>query len=200
MHRVNNPVPHEKDVLLVQQARAGDREAVDQLIHRMGCISVILRRKNRRMPYPFTADELQDLAQEVFTKIWTKLDSFAGEGCLEAWTYRFCHHVMMNAQQRHVRRRQHVEESSEQENVEKADRESKREGISFGDRLALLEAVEELDGEEAEVIELKHFEGLSFSEIAIRAGISSNSAKTRYYRGLRRLEQRLGPIFREGAR
>lgn len=74
------------------------------------------------------------------------------------------------------------------------------ERVTFGDRIALLEAVDALDRPEAEVIELKHFEGLSFTEVAARLSISSNSVKTRYYRGLRRLEQRLSPIFREEAR
>ena len=40
---------------------------------------------------------------------------------------------------------------------------------------------------ESEVIRLKHFAQMTFEEIAERLGISANTAKTRYYRGLERL-------------
>jgi DNA-directed RNA polymerase specialized sigma24 family protein len=77
---------------------------VETFIERMACIPAILERKNRKLPFAFKRDELQDLAQDVFARIWGKLETFAGEGCLEAWAYRFCHNVMMNAQQSRWRR------------------------------------------------------------------------------------------------
>jgi DNA-directed RNA polymerase specialized sigma24 family protein len=47
------------------------------------------------------------------------------------------------------------------------------------------------------VIRLKHFEHLTFEEIATRLGGNSNTAKTHYYRGLVRLRELLGRTFEE---
>ncbi len=197
---MNDSPPHAQDIRLVEQARRGEEGAVDRLIDRLHCIPAILKRKNRRLPYPLDPHELQDLAQEVFAKVWGKLDTFAGQGCIEAWVYRFCHHVMLNAQARHTRRNAlETVKAAPHDDLLEEEPDPSHERVSLGERIALLEAVDALDRPEAEVIELKHFEGLSFTEIAERLSISSNSAKTRYYRGLRRLEQRLSPIFREEA-
>jgi NAD(P)-dependent dehydrogenase (short-subunit alcohol dehydrogenase family) len=52
---------------------------------------------------------------------------------------------------------------------------------------------------EADVIRMKHFEDLTFEEIGTRLGNSINTVKTRYYRGISRLLDRLGSSFRGGA-
>ena len=54
-------------------------------------------------------------------------------------------------------------------------------------------ALEELEPPLARIVQLKHFEDLTFEALAERLDISPNTAKTRYYRGLVRLERRLGP-------
>ncbi|MFH2000645.1 MAG: sigma-70 family RNA polymerase sigma factor [Planctomycetota bacterium] len=189
---MEKPVAHEPDLLLARSALAGSREAQDQLIRRMKCIPAILGRKNKRLPYPFTGEELKDLAQDVFATVWEKLDSFSGHGCIEAWVYRFCHNLIMNAQQSRWRRQQKQRRLPETEPGIVAAK-----AANFGDRMALHEAMDTLCPEEAEVIQLKHFEGLSFTEMAERIRISSNSAKTRYYRGLKKLEHKLSPLFQE---
>ena len=43
-----------------------------------------------------------------------------------------------------------------------------------------------------EVIRLRHFSDLTFAAIARRLGLSPNTAKSHYYRGLVRLRGRLG--------
>ena len=52
-------------------------------------------------------------------------------------------------------------------------------------------ALERLGGVEAETIRIKHFEGLTFEAVGVRLGIPTNTAKTRYYRGMLRLEKLL---------
>jgi len=47
--------------------------------------------------------------------------------------------------------------------------------------------------EEAQVIRLKHFEGRTFIEIGRSLGISPNTAKARYYRGINELRPLLEP-------
>src|SRR5262245_38728273 len=55
----------------------------------------------------------------------------------------------------------------------------------------LYRGLEALDGEEGRVIRMKHFDDLTFQEIGTRLRLSSNTAKTIYYRGMRRLGEHL---------
>jgi RNA polymerase sigma factor (sigma-70 family) len=47
--------------------------------------------------------------------------------------------------------------------------------------------LETLGGQEAELLRLKHFEGMTFQQIGQHLSLSPNTAKAVYYRGLRRL-------------
>ena len=51
--------------------------------------------------------------------------------------------------------------------------------------------LESLEEDEAAVVRLKHFEDLTFERLAEVLGIPTNTAKTRYYRGMRKLRRRL---------
>jgi RNA polymerase sigma-70 factor (ECF subfamily) len=59
----------------------------------------------------------------------------------------------------------------------------------------LHEALARLDPLEADVIRLKHFDDLTFETISALRGISANTAKTRYYRGIRNLHHGLRARF-----
>ena len=54
-------------------------------------------------------------------------------------------------------------------------------------------ALARLPADEAMVMRLKHFEGLTFDEIGTRQAISPNTVKTRYYRALAAMRAQLGP-------
>jgi RNA polymerase sigma factor (sigma-70 family) len=59
----------------------------------------------------------------------------------------------------------------------------------------LHEALARLDPLEADVIRMKHFEDLTFETIGARRAISVNTVKTRYYRGIRHLQDELRAHF-----
>ena len=60
------------------------------------------------------------------------------------------------------------------------------EALADRDHLAI--ALERVGGVEAEAVALKHYEGLTFEEMAQRLGIPASTLKTRYYKGMSRLE------------
>jgi RNA polymerase sigma factor (sigma-70 family) len=60
-----------------------------------------------------------------------------------------------------------------------------------------------LDGlaaRERRVVELKHFEDLTFDEIGARLATSPNTVKTWYYEALADLKRVLAPARRDGSR
>lgn len=55
-------------------------------------------------------------------------------------------------------------------------------------------ALDQLEEDEKEIIILKHFQELTFQQVAVRMGIPENTAKTVFYRTLEKLGRTLRPL------
>ena len=73
----------EQEVALVQQARAGDRAAFDELVrrHADGLYAVVVR-------LCASAQEAEEVTQEAFLRAWRGLPSFRGGSQFFTWLYR----------------------------------------------------------------------------------------------------------------
>ncbi|MEO6711553.1 MAG: RNA polymerase sigma factor [Planctomycetota bacterium] len=177
---------HLSDLELVRAMRQGKPEAIAGFVRRMRCVPLSLAAQNARLGRPLNEHDIEDVSQEVLVLIWNKLPSFAGLSTLETWVYRFTSFELMNAVRR-KRTRQRVSELEDEPAVTPA----------ADSRMRLLEyehlhrAIDRLDQVEADVIRLKHFPELTFEEIAARLSMPANTAKTKYYRGLEKLQETL---------
>lgn len=178
--------PFADDLVLARACLAGDEIALARLVRRLACIPRILDVLSARLGRPLDEQELEDLGQETLVLAWRKLETFTGESRLETWSYGLARFEIMNAIRRKRRR---PDTRSEPPGEEPADDAPAPE--SEHDREYLACAVAGLDPTESEVVRLKHFEDLTFDDIAGRLGITPSTAKTRYYRGLARLQERL---------
>lgn len=175
------------DLVLVRAALSGQEDAIEELTTRLRCVTRMLSAQNARMGSPLDAHDLADLAQETLMILLKKLRLYAGRAGLERWIYRVCALELHNGVRRRRRRWRRTREVADGDQLVAGagpDRD-------LGEEIRL--ALEQLPPPEAEVIRLKHFEGLTFEEIGVRLATSPNSAKTRYYRGLGSLEELLGP-------
>jgi RNA polymerase sigma-70 factor (ECF subfamily) len=173
------------DLLLVRSALAGSAPAIDQLVQRLACVHQILAAHNLRTGRLFQRGEIEDLTQDTMLSIWRKLDQFRGEAALKTWMFRFCFQEFMNALRRKVRDRgrggagdQSLPEDLAADRVRPA----------WIDSEWVYHALARLDAEEAQVIRLKYFAGLTFTAMASELGRSSNTLKAIHYRGLRRMQ------------
>jgi RNA polymerase sigma-70 factor (ECF subfamily) len=188
------PTPQgQLDVELVARARAGDERSLELFVQRMRCIPRILQSKNRRLAHGLGQADCDDLAQEVLAAVWDRLDSFQGDSTLEAWAYSFCVRKLMNALKKLSRRAALVEDAAPVTAAASGPaQEPPEETPDFGQ---VYSSLARLDPDESRAIEFKHFESLTFEEIAQRLRVSPNTVKTRYYRGIDRLRAWLGAEF-----
>jgi len=168
---------------MVRAALGGDEAALKFLAERARIVPRVLRGLNRRWGGPLGVEDIEDLSQDVVVYVLEKLEAYQGLSPFDAWLYRFCSLQLRNRVRREVFRRR-VVVSSETEPAEQLDPTDQLDGK---DMWAI---VDELDPTDRDIIEAKHAQGLSFSEIGERLGAASSSIKTRYYRSLEQLRQR----------
>ncbi len=178
---------HAADLELVQRVLRAERSAVDELVERLRCVPRILAAKNAQLGGPLDEHALSDLTQETLGVVWEKLGKFEGRGALESWVYRFCFLQLMHSLRR--ARRIPKPDGDLREKLESSPAEER--GVDILELERVYALMDELRGEEAEAVRAKNLAGESFEQIAERLGAPVNTIKTRYYRGILKLRERL---------
>jgi RNA polymerase sigma-70 factor (ECF subfamily) len=183
-----DPFDQQAEDRFVAAVLRGEQEAIVVFETRIRCIPRIMGALNARRGRPFREHDLADLAQNTIVIALRKLPEYKPLAPVESWLYRLCCNEFLNALRQRERDRRVVNDSDEVDSFAG----NSTERATTHDEVHL--ALERLGGLEAETIRLKHFDGLTFVEIAARMGTPENTVKTRYYRGLARLEQLLTRI------
>lgn len=175
------------DMEEVRASLSDDSEAQKRLLERLKCVPRILAAKNAQIGHPFDAGELEDLAQETVLTVWSKRGEFGGRATLESWVYPFCYYALMNR----VRKLRRLPRTVAVDQAETVATTPPR------DYTHVHQALAELPDDEAEVVRARYFERLSFPQIGELIGITTSTAKHRYYRGMDRLRLLLAPAEEE---
>jgi RNA polymerase sigma factor (sigma-70 family) len=173
------------DRALVRAVLACEEAAIQQLIERLRCVPWILGAKNARLGRPLGEHDLADLAQDVVVIVLRKLSQFGCHAPLESWVCRVCALELVNA----VRKRRRLPQAVDFDEAPVPDESVAREWDRLLQREALEAGLDRVGGVEADALRMKHFEDLTFEEMGERLGLPASTMKTRYYRGLDRLER-----------
>ena len=146
--------------------------------------------RNQQFSSPFQRGELADLVQDCLAAIWSKLSTYSGRAQLETWVYRFCFLQFMKKLRMEQRFPKLIDDSQvvgdELFATPPVANSERYEHIYLG--------LESLDEAQLELIHLKHFDGLSFRDIADAKGIAPSTIKTRYYEAIFKLRGRLAAM------
>lgn len=171
----------ERDETLASQAQQGNMTAFAALVDRH-------KGHVYRTLYQVVGDEqdAQDLAQEVFLKLYRSLSGFRGEAAFATWLHRLTLNTAFDWLRARRRRPLQVPlEPAVEQGVEPASPEGSAEDIALGveRREVLLQALRELPPNYRQVILLRHFHHLNYQEIAERIRAPVRTVETRLYRG-----------------
>jgi RNA polymerase sigma-70 factor (ECF subfamily) len=175
------------DIELVEGARAGDRESYRLLVERYQTLvyTIALRMVRDRT-------EAEDIAQEVFLKVYRSLDQFREEASFKTWICRIATNRCIDWKRKHRTR----EETTHQ--VEEADR--LVDELHERPEQALLRretqgevrrAIEKMPEKYRTILLLYHFQGMSYKDIAEQENISARTVETRLYRAKNMLRSAL---------
>jgi RNA polymerase sigma-70 factor (ECF subfamily) len=174
----------ENDRTLIAEFLKGDQRAFDRLV-------LDHQEKIRGFLYRATgdADETNDLAQEVFIKVYRNLHKFRGESEFSTWLYRVASNVL-NTHFRKQRLRDWIplyergELPAESPDGEQTER--------FQE---LLRQLPKLSSQERQVVILRGLQELSVADTAGILNTSENVVKVAYHTARKKLKGLLGDDF-----
>jgi RNA polymerase sigma-70 factor (ECF subfamily) len=132
----------------------------------------------------------EDVFQTVMTLVFEKRAMFTG-GSFAAWLFTIARNQTLNAKQKY-------KITTDIDDISFAlEDESDRTGEDMILNEALKNAIASLPEEFRDPLELKHFDGFQYEEIASMLNISVSLAKVRVFRAKKMLQQALTPYLRE---
>jgi len=174
-----------------ERLRAGDASAFEALVvayqHRV--FSVAYRMLGSRA-------EAEDVAQEVFLRVYRGIAEFRGEAKLSTWLYaitsRVCLNRLASGERRMARAREAEDTLSGLPSAESdaAGRLERRETEA-----ALHRAIAELAEDRRIVVVLRDLEGLSYEDIADTLGVTLGTVRSRLHRARLELKERLEKLL-----
>lgn len=163
-------------------------------------ISLLLpafRRKVFGLAYSFLRDReaAEDVAQEVFIKVWRALPRFDGRASMSTWIYTITRNASLSA----LRARRAHSSLSVPEVMEAVEAMEAMEAIDAApsadvivDRAAILRLVDQLPAKQRQVIMLFYMEAQSHEEVATMLAMPVGTVKTLLHRARARLSAAAG--------
>ncbi|GIV02267.1 MAG: RNA polymerase sigma factor RpoE [Fimbriimonadales bacterium] len=183
------------DIRLVNRARNGDREAMDELVRKY--TDTAWRYAYRLCP---NEDDAADLVAEAFARVYTGLESYKEKSSFSTWLYRIVVNCFLDRKKRE-RRHQHASLEAE---IELEDGEvtlqipddalgpdEELEGAERSEILA--RAINLLPEKHKAMVILYHVEMLGYEEIAAVMGLPVGTVKSRLNRARLALKEILAP-------
>ncbi len=185
--KVEQPVSRE--VALVRRAQQGDEPAFREIVERyqgkvFSIIHGIVRNRN----------DVQDIAQQVFTKVFFALRNFDFRSSLVTWIYKItvneCYDYLRKQK---VRKLVYEADLSEDDSRRLENREDPERGpAQAADRVTeqreyVVQLLQRLSAEEQALLMMKEMEGYSVEELARMNGMNQNTVKVKLFRARQKL-------------
>jgi RNA polymerase sigma-70 factor (ECF subfamily) len=173
---------------LVRRAQAGDETAYREIVERyqakvFSIIHGIVRQRN----------DVEDIAQQVFAKVYLSLKSFDFRSSLITWIYKITVNECFDyLRKRKVRKLVYESDLSEDEvrRVENTEPNVDRQApmdATLARRDYLVKLLDRVSEEERMLLMMKEVEGYSVEELADRTGMNENTIKVKLFRARQKL-------------
>lgn len=163
---------------LIQKIQQGEQLAFNQLVlkyrHRVMGVAA------RMLQDPI---EAEDLAQDVFVKVYHSLKGFKGEALFSTWLYRITANSCLNHRKSRTRERQAKKALDESEPILFDDTSDPHVALEEKElKVCLEKAIQALPQEQRIVLILRDIEGLSYEGIADSLGVELGTVRSRLHR------------------
>lgn len=187
------------DIQLMLEVKAGDEQSFALLLHRYRSpvINFLYRMVRNRA-------QAEDLAQEVFLRVYRARGGYAPSAKFSTWLFRIATNLALNSVRdtRHERQEVSLErpgaetEEGEEKPLEVADQSANIEQhlVEEARSRMIREAVEKLPEKQRAAVLLHKYEELSYGEIARILNCSESALKSLLFRAYETLRAELAPL------
>ncbi len=188
----------EDDLSLIEAFKAGDEAAFTQLVkkYQQQVFNLLFHYSGRK-------EDIEDLAQEVFIKVYMHLATFETRAAFRTWLYRIAINVSIDhARKRKLRRMLSLDGLTEWARERVAFKSAQMPSPQIVAEQSDLDqyiqrGLEQLPEDFRKALVLRDLEGLEYDEIATITGWSLGTVKSRLFRGRQRLREFLKPYLEE---
>lgn len=180
------------DSEVVLRARTGDEAAFNEIVlaYRKRVLATVARLILR-------SEDVEDVGQEVFVRLYFSLDQLRSAEGFEAWLYRLTMNAAYDYLRRQKRRPEHRMADLSEQQVTMADaalgsRVERDRQDAAGRREAVEAALAGVSEEDRVLLTLKEVEGLSLKELEAVYHVNGNALKVRLFRARQRVLRTLG--------
>ena len=131
-----------------------------------------------------------DLVQETFLQLHRSRRTYEPGRPVTPWVFAIARHVYLMHRRSTGRRLRFHETFAAETRTGDVVHDDVR---MLADQDVVRRALETVPADQRRALEMHHIEGWSFAEIAERLGIRVNAAKTRAFRGMRKLKRQIKP-------
>jgi len=186
--KLNTEQMPETDLELVNRFQAGDEKAFDLLVVRHQTQIINLTYKMTR-----DVETARDIAQDVFLKAYNGLRHFKGQSSFNTWLYR----IALNSCIDHTRASKFknmlsiFDANLPASNWGNPEVDLRKERIEQ----EIDSAVLSLPPQQRRIFVLRHYQDLSYNEIAQMTGKSEGALKANYFQAVRKLQKKLNHLL-----
>lgn len=174
----------EMDIRAIQRVRQGNRNAFADIVERYN--SPIY---NLAFRLTGCLADAEDLAQEVFIRVYESLSRFDDSRRFFPWMYTVALNVIRNYQRKKRPIFQHIQADILLAKWLKDTVTPEKNVSDVQQRKILAQCILKLSTSKKEAVVLRYYQGLTFEEIAEIQSCSISAAKMRVYRGLEKLNR-----------
>lgn len=185
----------ESDADALAQARAGDSDGFRALVERHS-------RGMFRLAYRMTSNEqdAEDVVQEAFLRAFRRLDQYDGRARFSSWLFRITANCAYDVLRARKRREEEpwpevLDGSETPVDFPTADPAPDRLMLSTEIRRRVGLAMSRMSAQEKAAFVLRHFEGMSTTEIGAVLELEASAAKQSVLRAVRKVRQVLAPAL-----
>ena len=178
LRSIERIITQRRDFSLVKSAIAGDEASFSKLMS-------LYKTKITALAKGFFREEadIDDFVQEVFLRVYTKLDTFRGESMFSTWLTRLAYNIAVNS----VQRRKTYLSLSEDTEIASPGFTPEENEI----RRITKEAVSSLEVKYAVCLDLYFFHDIQYSQISEITGFPENTIKSHIFRAKKILKEKL---------
>lgn len=140
-------------------------------------------------------EDVNDLLQDIFIKIWTALPSFRGDAKLYTWIYRIATNEVLN----HLRKKRFKALISFEDPLAKADKMIDDDVHFNGNQLQreLHKAIQRLPDKQRVVFSLRYFDEMKYEDIADITGTSVGALKASYHHAYNKVKDEMQKVIEQ---